>query len=54
MHTPSPLVMSGNVKILWDFNIRTDHAISVHRPDIVIVDGHDHSAILLDVAVSTD
>jgi len=54
LHTPSPLVMSGNVKILWDFNIRTDHAISVHRPDIVIVDGHDHSAILLDVAVSTD
>jgi len=33
---------------------RSDHAISAQRPDIINVDGYDHSAILLDIAVHAD
>ena len=44
--------MSNNqVKTLWNFDIRTDHTISGHRPDIVVHDTLQHSAILLDIAV---
>jgi len=33
LYTSSLLVVFGDVKTLWNFNIRTDHAISNHRPD---------------------
>ena len=44
----------GNVKILWDVDIRTDIVISAHRPDIVIHDSFERSAILIDVAIPAD
>jgi len=46
LYSPQPVVTSGDVKILWDV---TDRVISAHRPDIVIHDGSERSAILIDV-----
>ena len=48
------MVTSNHVKILWDVDIRTDRSISAHRPDIVIHDNLECSAILIDVAIPVD
>ena len=37
MHNPESLPENGTNKILWDFDIQTDHLISAGRPDLVIV-----------------
>jgi len=47
LYRPQPVVTSGDVKVLWDADIRTDRVISAHRPEIVIHDGSEHSAMLL-------
>lgn len=54
LYRPQPVVTSGNVKILWDVDIRTDRVISAHRPDIVIHDSGERSALVIDVAIPAD
>ena len=36
-HKPVSAVENDRVKILWDFNIQTDHVIQHRRPDIVVL-----------------
>ena len=43
-----------DVKILWDFNIQTDHLIEHRRPDIVVVNKKDSTCDIIDVAVPGD
>ena len=42
------------VKILWDFNIQTDHVIEYRRPDVVVLDKHEKMCHLIDIAVPGD
>ena len=37
MHNPEFVLENGTHKPLWDFQIQTDHQISVRRPDLVII-----------------
>ena len=37
MHNRAPLLENYTHKLLWDFNIRTDHKISAKRPDLIII-----------------
>ena len=37
MHNPAPVLESDTHKLLWDFNIQTDHLISARRPDLIII-----------------
>ena len=37
MHYPVPVLESDSHKLLWDFNIQTDHLIPARRPDIIII-----------------
>ena len=37
MHTPESVLENELHKILWDFQIQTDHLISARRPDLEIV-----------------
>ena len=37
MHNPAPVLENDTHKLLWDFDIRTDHLISVRRPDLIII-----------------
>jgi len=53
-HNPQPVVQTNSVKILWDLDIRTDRVISAHRPDIVVHDFVECSAMLLDVSIPAD
>ena len=53
-HTPQAVVEADSVKILWDFEIRTDRRITACRPDIVIVDKKNKKALIIDIAVPHD
>ena len=36
MRNPEPVLENEKLKILWDFDIQTDHLISTRQPDLVI------------------
>ena len=37
MHNPAPVLENNTHKLLWNFDIYTDHLISARRPDLVII-----------------
>ena len=37
MHNPAPVLENDIHKLLWDFDIQTNHLISARRPNIVII-----------------
>ena len=53
-HIPVAVVENSNVKVLWDFNIYTDHFVTACRPDIVVVNKHQKLVQIIDVAVPSD
>ena len=36
-HNPAPVLENDLHKLLWDFNIQTDHLIPDRRPDLIII-----------------
>ena len=53
-HVPEKVKETDHVKILWDFNIHTDHVIEHRRPDVVVLDKHEKMCHLIDKAVPGD
>ena len=53
-HVPEKVEETDRVKILWDFNIQTDHVIEHRRPDVVVLDKHEKMCHLIDIAVPGD
>ena len=37
MHNTAPVLENDTHKLLWDFDIQTDHQISARRPDLIII-----------------
>ena len=37
MHNPAPVLENDTHKLLWDFNIQTDHLTPARRPDLIII-----------------
>ena len=37
MHNPEAVLENDTHKLLWDFNIQTNHQISARRPDLIII-----------------
>ena len=37
MHNPEPVLENETHKVLWDFEIETNHLIAARRPDLEIV-----------------
>ena len=37
MHNPAAVLENDSHKLLWDFNIQTDHLIPAKRPDFIII-----------------
>ena len=37
MNNPAPVLENDPHKLLWDFDIHTDHLISARRPDLIII-----------------
>ena len=51
MHNPAPLLENDLHKLLWDFNIKTDHLIPARRPDLIIINKRKRICKLVDFAV---
>ena len=53
-HNAEKVTDNDKAKILWNFNIQTDHVIQARRPDTVVKDKElDHTQII-DIAVPGD
>jgi hypothetical protein len=53
-HSPLPVMSNDKGKILWDFPVQTDRAISANRQDIIIENKVDKSGLLVDASVPHD
>ena len=37
MHNPAAVLENGTPKLLWNFDIQTDHVMSARRPDLIVI-----------------
>ena len=37
MHNPKPVLENDTHKLLWDFDIQTDHLISFRRTNFIVI-----------------
>ena len=54
MHNPAPVIENDTHKLLWDFDIQTDHLISARRPDLIIIIKKQKICKIVDFAVPAD
>ena len=54
MHNPASVLENDTHKLLWDFNIQTDHLIPAKRPDLIIIDKKKRICKIVDFAVPAD
>ena len=56
MHNPAPALENDSHKLLWDFDIQTDHLIPARRPDLIIKKKTKNNRIckIVDFAVPAD
>ena len=54
MHNPAPVLENDTHKLLWDFDIQTDHLISAKRPDFIIINKKRRICKIVDFAVLAD
>ena len=53
-YKPPKVVGNKNATVLWDFDIHTDRAIQVTRPDIVLKNHNDKTRFHIDMSVPND
>ena len=54
MHKPAPVLENDTYKLLWDFNIQTDHQIPARRPALIIINKKKGICKIVDFAVPAD
>ena len=54
MHNPAPVLENATHKLLWDFNIQTDHLIPERRPDLIITNKKKRTCTIVNFAVPAD
>ena len=56
MHNPAAALKNDTHKLLWDFDIQTDHLISARRPDLIIINKKKkkRTCKIVDFAVRAD
>ena len=54
MHNPESVLENDTHKLLWDFDIQTDHLISARRPDLIIINKKKKICKIVDFAVPAD
>ena len=54
MHNPAPVLENNSHKLLWDFNIQTDHLIPVRRSDLIITNKKNRICKIVDFTVPAD
>ena len=53
-HEPEAVVENNQCKILWDFEVQTNHAIKERRPDLVVVNKEKRICQIVDFAIPYD
>ena len=53
-HQPETVLENNDYKLLWDYNIHTDHQISARRPDLVVINKQEQTCQVIDIAVPED
>ena len=51
MHNTAPVLENDSHKLLWDFNIQTDHLIPARRPDLMIINKGKRICKIVDFAI---
>ena len=54
MHNPAPVLENDSHKLLWDFNIQTDHLIPARTPDLKIINKRKRICKIVDFAIPAD
>ena len=54
MHNPVPVLENDTRKLLWDFDIQTDHLIWARRTDLIIINNKKKICKIVDFAVPVD
>ena len=54
MYNPAPVLENDTHKLLWDFDIHTDHLISARRPELIIINKKKILCKIVDFAVPAD
>ena len=54
MHNPAPVLENNSHKLLWDFNIQTDHLIPARRQDFIMINKKMRICKTVDFAVLAD
>ena len=54
MHNPAPVLENDTYKLLWDFDIHTDHLISARWPDLIIINQKKRIYKIVDFAVPAE
>ena len=54
MHNPAAVVENNTHKLLWDFDLQTDHLISARRPDLIIINNKKRICKVVDFAAPGD
>ena len=54
MYNSAPVLENNTHKLLWDFDIHTDHLISARRPDLIIINKKKRTCKIVDFAVPAD
>ena len=56
MHNPAPVLVNATRKLLWDFNIQTNHLIPARRPYLIIINRKKkkRTSKIVDFAVPAD
>ena len=54
MNNPAPVLENNTHKLLWDFDIHTDHLISARRPDLIIINKKKRTCKIVDFTVPAD
>ena len=54
MHNPAPVLENDTHKLLWDFDVQTDHLILAWRPDVIIINKKKKICKIVDFAVPAD
>ena len=53
-HQPDTVSENDRCKLLWDFDVQTDHVIQARRPDVIVIDKEKKECKIIDFAMPYD
>ena len=54
IHNPAPVLENDSHKLIWDFNIQSDHLILARRPDLIKINKKKRICKIVDFSIPAD